>query len=188
MNFMKTLRALFLLFSVVLLNSCGDDSAEGPAGPVEQGAKAPDFVVTDLSTGKDVKLSDFEGKVVVAKFWWSKCARCNDSMDYLQTFISEHGDWGDDVVYLAVSVDPTIKGAERHIAAVEAEEDRGWTKTNNCWLESKQGQSPTYASYVAETGIPVSYIIDRSGNVAAIDLPANVDGFDLEQTIAGLLK
>ena len=185
---MKTLRSLFLLFSLVLLNSCGEDAAEVPEGPVKKGAQAPDFEMTDLSTGKDVKLSDFKGKVVVAKFWWSKCALCNDSMDYMQTFISEHGDWGDDVVFLAVSVDPTQQSAKRHIAAVEAEEDRSWSKTNNQWLDSKQGKSPIYAAYVGETGIPVSYVIDRSGNVAAIDLPRDDESLDLDQTIAGLLK
>jgi cytochrome oxidase Cu insertion factor (SCO1/SenC/PrrC family) len=185
---MKIINYLALLFSVVLWTSCGDDSAAGPTGPVELGAKAPDFEVTEISTGKQKKLSDFKGKVVVAKFWWSKCILCNDKMDHLQTFISEHGGWGDDVVYLAVSIDPTIQSAKRHVAAVEAEENRSWSKTNNLWMDSDHGKSPAYAAYVAETGIPVSYIIDRSGKVAAIDLPTDPEGLDFDQAIGGLLK
>jgi cytochrome oxidase Cu insertion factor (SCO1/SenC/PrrC family) len=185
---MKTVNCLVLLSCVVLLTSCGDDPSAGPTGTVEVGTKAPDFEVTELSTGKKVSLSDFKGKVVVAKFWWSNCVLCNDKMDHLQGFITEHGAWGDDVVYLAVSIDPTIQSAKRHLVAVDAEENRSWSKTNNLWLDSDQGQSPTYAAYVAETGIPVSYIIDQSGKVAAIDLPTDPDGLDFDQAISGLLK
>ena len=185
---MKTVCCLGLLLCVVQLTSCGDDSAAAVGGTVELGAMAPDFEVTELSTGKQVKLSDFKGKVVVAEFWWSKCGLCNDKMDHLQPFISEHGDWGDGVVYLGVSIDPTMQSAKRHVSAVEAEENRGWSKTKNCWLDSDHGESPIYAAYVAETGIPVCYVIDREGKVAAIELSTNPDGLDFEQTIGGLLK
>src|SRR3972149_5892267 len=47
--------------------------------PVLEGAKAPDFVLPDLS-GKMVKLSDYRGKVVFLNFWATWCKPCEEEM------------------------------------------------------------------------------------------------------------
>ena len=155
---------------------------------MELGKEAPDFEFSVLASDAKSKLSDYRGKVVVAKFWWSKCPLCNDKMDEMQTFIGEHEAWKDKVVYLAVSVDPTIEGAKRHVAAVEGEENRSWSKTLNSWHDSRGGDSPIYAAYAAETGIPVSYVIDRSGKVTAIDRPDSEEPLDLAKAVGDLLE
>jgi peroxiredoxin len=184
---MKSILSLPLLFSFLCLSSCEEKS--GPAGPVvlELGKAAPDFDFRVLGSDKKAKLSDVKGKVVVAKFWWSKCAICNDKLDHLQTFIAEHAEWKDDVVYLAVSIDPTIEAAKRHVAAVEKDENRSWAKTEIVWHDSEGGASPIYLAYAAETGVPVSYVIDRSGKIAAIDSLKNPEELDLDKAIREVL-
>jgi peroxiredoxin len=185
---MKTLGKLPLLFLCVLLNSCEKEaSSKGPV-TVALGKEAPDFEFTDLATDKREKLSDFKGKVVVAKFWWSKCAICNDKMDHMQTFIEEHQEWKDKVVYLAVSIDPTIEAAKRHIAAVEKEENRSWSKTLNTWHDAEGGQSLIYKAYAEKTGVPVSYVIDRSGKVTAIDSIKDPEELDLDKAVRKVLE
>jgi len=184
---MKYILTFFLLLICGILISCKEKSQQEGLIKVEVGKEAPDFKFRNLTTDKVSKLSHFRGKVVVAKFWWSKCQVCNIKMDHMQTFIDEHRDWKDDVVYLAVSVDPTIEGAKRHLAVVEEEEDRSWSRTLNSWHDSQAGESPIYLAYVAETGIPVSYVIDRSGKVTAIDSPKSPDELDLDEAVRGLL-
>lgn len=184
---MKYCVSVLLLLTCGFLFFCKGKSQHDVPIKVEVGKEAPDFKFRDLATDKESKLSDFRGKVVVAKFWWSKCPVCNFKMDHMQTFIDEHQEWKDDVVYLAVSVDPTIEAARRHVAAVEEEEDRSWSRTLNTWHDSQGGQSPTYLEYAAKTGIPVSYVIDRSGKITAIDSPKNSDELDLDQAVRVLL-
>ena len=185
---MKYFASLFLPLTCGFLISCKERTQQDVLIKVEIGKEAPDFKFRNLATDKESKLSDFKGKVVVAKFWWSKCPVCNFKMDHMQTFIDEHQEWNDDVVYLAVSVDPAIDAARRHVAAVEEEKDRSWSKTLNSWHDSQGGQSPIYLAYAAETGIPVSYVIDRSGKVTAIDSPQNLDELDFDQAVRVLLE
>ena len=184
---MRYIPILVSLLTCGIMLSCREKSKQDGSIKVEIGKEAPDFKFRNLATDKVSALSEFRGKVVVAKFWWSKCELCNIGMDHMQTFIDEHEEWKDDVVYLAVSVDPTIDGARRHVAAVAEEEGRNWSGTLNSWHDSRGGESPIYLAYAAETGIPVSYVIDRNGSVAAIDSPKTPDGLDLEEAVRGLL-
>jgi thiol-disulfide isomerase/thioredoxin len=62
---------------------------------------APDFTAKDI-TGKDVKLSDFRGKVVLLNFWASWCGVCKTEKPSLNAMASEMAS-GDFVVIALAS-------------------------------------------------------------------------------------
>jgi len=75
--------------------------------PSIAGKKAEDFVVT--VDGRQARLSDFKGKVVVLNFWASWCGSCVEEMpdlNRLQERIRSRGG-----VVLGVSVDEDCRGA-----------------------------------------------------------------------------
>jgi peroxiredoxin len=70
--------------------------------------RAPQFTLPDLR-GKDVSLSDFEGRAVVVDFWATWCPPCIFQVPELNTFWKKHRDAGD-VAVVGVAVD--AEGAE----------------------------------------------------------------------------
>lgn len=65
---------------------------------------APDFTAVDI-TGKQVKLSDYRGKVVLLNFWASWCGVCKAEKPSLTAMARELG--GDDFVVLTLVSDRT---------------------------------------------------------------------------------
>ncbi len=141
------------------------ESKEAPPEPrVEQlkvGAIAPDFISQTLD-GKDVKLSDFRGKVVILDFWATWCGPCMASMPHTQEVSAHYKDQG--VVVLANCTSDTRKKFE------------SWVKTNQAkypdiiWTHDKAERSPDRVSrkLFGVGGIPTQYIIDREGKVVDI--------------------
>ncbi len=84
--------------------SCGGEmTPDGttPAGK-PQGAAAPDFTLTSLD-GKQVRLSDYKGSVVLIDFWSTTCDPCLNEMPHLVELYKKNKDRG--FVVLAVSAD-----------------------------------------------------------------------------------
>jgi thiol-disulfide isomerase/thioredoxin len=63
---------------------------------------APDFTAKDVTSGKDVKLSDFRGKVVLLNFWASWCGVCKTEKPALNAMAAEMAS-GDFVVIALAS-------------------------------------------------------------------------------------
>jgi len=63
---------------------------------------APAFTATDLN-GKEYKLSELKGKVVVLNFWFIGCKPCVMKMPHLNDLVKRYKD--EDVVFLAFSLD-----------------------------------------------------------------------------------
>ena len=58
---------------------------------VKEGSTAPDFE-GKTSKGKEIKLSDYHGKVVLIDFWASWCPPCREEMPALIKFYRNHKD------------------------------------------------------------------------------------------------
>ena len=83
----------------------GTSAASGDATPTKRGgggAPAPDFTLPSLE-GKNVRLSDYKGKVVLIDFWSTTCDPCMVEMPHLVDLYKKHKDKG--FVVLAISLD-----------------------------------------------------------------------------------
>ncbi|HEC19033.1 MAG TPA: TlpA family protein disulfide reductase [Gammaproteobacteria bacterium] len=73
---------------------------------------APDFILPALSqggAGQDVRLSDYQGKVVLLNFWATFCASCREEMPALEALWQAYREQGFVVIAVAAdrgSIDP----------------------------------------------------------------------------------
>lgn len=143
---MKRIVAIVLLFSIITLTGCSRKEAPQPAA---EGKSAPDFTVQDL-VGKETRLSDLKGKVVLVNFWATWCPSCREevpSMAALNQLMV-----GKPFQMLAISIDQGGK------EAVEAYFQQANTFLP-AYLDSNRGIGKMYDI----TGVPETFVIDRKG-------------------------
>jgi thiol-disulfide isomerase/thioredoxin len=134
--------------------------------------KAPDFELKD-GEGKSVRLSDYDGKVVLIDFWATWCGPCKAEMPWLNELSKRYQSEG--LVVLGISMD-----------------DDGWTSVKP--LIEKMGISYPIVKgnkrvaylYGDVDALPVGFFVDRQQRVAAIHLGA-ASRKSFEQTIRTLL-
>ncbi|MBI5424005.1 MAG: redoxin domain-containing protein [Opitutae bacterium] len=125
------------------------------------GAVAPDFVSQTVD-GKDVKLSDFRGKVVILDFWATWCGPCMASMPHTQEVAAHYKDQG--VVVLANCTSDARAKFEQWVKANQAKyPDMVWTHD----AAEKKPERVSRARY-GVGGIPCQFIIDREGKIVDI--------------------
>lgn len=117
-------------------------------GGLKVGAKAPDFELKTLA-GDTVKLSDLKGKKVMLNFWATWCPPCKAEMPAMEEF---HKEAGDDVVILAVNIDP-------HLDVKAFIDENGITFPIPLDEEDKVNETYQVLS------IPTTYFIDTKGNI-----------------------
>jgi len=77
-------------------------AAGGPAVAANPGEKAPDFTGKSLG-GKNIKLSELRGRVVLINFWGTWCAPCKEELPYFNSLYGKYRNVGLEI--LAVNVD-----------------------------------------------------------------------------------
>lgn len=83
---------------------------QGGGGMIRIGQIAPDFTIKD-SAGKDVKLSDYKGKLIFLNFWASWCKPCEAEMPDLELMHKAYKDRGFQM--MAVSTDANVADAQK---------------------------------------------------------------------------
>ena len=73
------------------------------------GADAPDFVLKSVA-GKNLRLSEYRGDVVMLSFWASWCGDCRAQLDELGAMRDRYQDAG--IELLAVSLDQSARQAD----------------------------------------------------------------------------
>ncbi|AZV60016.1 TlpA disulfide reductase family protein [Peribacillus frigoritolerans] len=145
--------ALLSLITVAIVQAMDNESKgndeKDALGGLKIGAKAPNFSLKTLD-GKQVELSDYEGKKVMLNFWATWCPPCKKEMPDMEKYTQQAGD---DVVVLAVNIDP-----ENDVQAFV--EDNGITFTIP--LDSRSAKNPVNERYKI-LSIPTTYFIDKKG-------------------------
>ncbi|MEK5476272.1 redoxin domain-containing protein [Paenibacillus sp. FSL R5-0407] len=143
---------LFALLAViwVVVSTSQKNEDKASTERLSIGATAPDFQATN-TLGEKVTLSDFRGKSVVINFWASWCGPCVNEMPLINRVFQ---DSDSDVVTLFVNVG----------------ESKG---TVNEFLTQHQFDFPVIidvtgkiSGMYAVTGLPVTYILEKEGNIA----------------------
>ena len=145
-----------LAAAVVVAGSCGE-SAVVPEGTAEAAGSltdrkpAPDFVLQD-EQGREVKLSDFRGKVVLLNFWATWCGPCKIEMPWFVEFQRQYKDQGFSVV--AISLD-----------------EEGWEVVRPFTEEYKLnfpvllGSDETADQFGGVAALPTTFVIDKEGRI-----------------------
>ncbi len=122
--------------------------------PDHERKDAPDFALKDAN-GKLVHLSDFKGKVVLLDFWATWCDPCKVEIPWFMDLQRKNKDKGFEVLGVAM-------------------DDEGWESVKP-FLEKLGvnyrvviGDDPTAQLYGGVEALPTTFLIDRSGKIAAI--------------------
>jgi thiol-disulfide isomerase/thioredoxin len=150
-----------------------------PSAPVQANLKppsgrtlAPDFNLKDAN-GRDVKLTDLKGKVVLVNFWATWCHGCQTEIPWFIEFQKEYADGG--LVVVGISMD-----------------DDGW-KSVRPWLKVKKVNYPIVigneglGKQYGLDGMPLTALVDREGRLADVH-PGLVDKTATQQKIRALLQ
>jgi peroxiredoxin len=142
---------------------------------VKHKTKVPDFCLKCLD-GKDLRLKDFNGKVVFINFWATWCGPCKEEMPSMEALYREFKDRG--FVLLAISV------------------DYGGTTFVKEFIANHHYTFPVLLDPSCKTlhlyqvkGIPTMLIIDREGKwVGRAVGPRNWGSSDAKSTLNLLLQ
>lgn len=132
---------------------------------------APDFTRQDLG-GHAVRLSAYRGKVVLLNFWATWCAPCQIEMPAFSAWQRRYGPRG--FAVLGISMDDDAAAARRAVNRLHLD------------YPVALGDARLGMSYGGVLGLPLTFLIDRSGVVRA-RFQGETDAGTIEKHIQALL-
>jgi peroxiredoxin len=126
---------------------------------------APEFELQDVQ-GRNVRLSDYAGKVVVLDFWATWCAPCKASMPWLMELSEKYRDAG--LAVIGISMD---EGGWQVV--------KPFAEKMHITYPILLGDKRVAYLYGDVDALPLAFFVDRNGRVAAIHLgTANRNEFE----------
>ena len=152
----------FFIAVIVLLfviNNMGNEPEQGPYPPnyvpaaQRSTALAPDFTLPTID-GKQLKLSDYRGKVVILDFWATWCPPCRKGIPDLIELKKKYGSKGLEVIGISLDTDTKAQVA-------------GFAKTNGMNYPVVYGNQAVTQLYGGIEAIPTTFVIDKKGKIVA---------------------
>jgi peroxiredoxin len=158
--------------SVAVWQSFAATYATQTIKPMPNRKPAPDFQLTDAD-GKDVRLAELKGKVVLVNFWATWCEGCQVEIPWFVEFQKRYG--GEGLVIVGMSMDDDGWKSVRP-----------WIKENNVNYSIVMSKPELAKQYGLQT-MPLTVLIDRKGRIAASHCGI-VNKAETESNISALLK
>lgn len=133
---------IILLSSMLLLTT--------PLQATEVSGKAPDFTLKSR-TGKNIRLGELRGKVVMLNFWASWCKPCREEMPLLEKIHLRYESLGFTV--LGINIENKHDDVKKYLADIKVSFPVLYDTTNKV--------SELYSI----SAMPTTIIIDRDGNM-----------------------
>src|ERR1035437_7951858 len=112
--------------------------------------KAPEFTLVSTD-GKDIRLSEYKGKVVIIDFWATWCGPCRKGIPDL---IELQKEFGKDIVVIGISLDTDTK-----------EEVIPFMQKIGINYPVAYGTFEVTQQYGGVEGIPTSFVINKKGEI-----------------------
>jgi len=148
-------------------------SQDAESGKESLSQNAPDFVLPTLE-GKSLRLSNFEGKVIILDFWATHCPPCRQEIPDFIKLYNKYRDKG--LVIIGVSLDSgDVEGLKR------------FCQNEGVNYPIAIGNYEVTKSYGGIKYIPTTFIIDKNKNIVKKFIGyTSIDVFERE--IEKLLK
>jgi thiol-disulfide isomerase/thioredoxin len=148
-----------------------------PALLLGKGAKAPDFVATDLD-GKAVKPSDHLGQVVILDFWATWCGPCLASFPHTQMLASTYKNQG------LVVLGSCTNDARGKFESWVRENQAKYPDIRFSYDSAGRANNRASAALYGVNGIPTQFIIGRDGVIVDVVVGYEPDSKKLETALA----
>jgi peroxiredoxin len=137
------------------------------------GDEAPDFTASTLD-GKQIRLKDLRGKVVLLDFWATWCAPCIAQMPKIQQAYEQHAKDGR-LIVIGISIDESPSMVEEFLKC-----------RNLPWAQIALGppeRNPVAKAYNV-SAVPSTFLIDRDGKIVAKDFRGHALKYHLDKLFA----
>ena len=132
----------------------GKSGSEAPKIEPADAEVAPDLVLKDIA-GKEVRLSDYRGKVVALNFWATWCGPCKLETPWLVELREQYHKQGFEII--GVSVDSLDEYDPADISA--------FTKKYKVSYPVVMATKEMVSAFGPVTGLPTTLVIDRQGKI-----------------------
>lgn len=166
-------------------------AAQNVNSKIRVGQPAPDIVMAGLD-GKERKLSDLKGQVVLLDFWASWCGPCRKANPHVVETYNKYKDKGFTV--FSVSLDGVENRSRQNMAPDQLQAQLDNSKQR--WIAAIEKDQLGWKNHVSDLmkwdnkgaglygvrSIPQTFLIDREGKIAAIN-----PRYDLEDQLVKFL-